>query len=98
MGIQPEPVAIIGMSGLFPKAPRLEVFWQNILAQVDGIDDPLPDWGAAHFYDPASADFNKIYTKRGGFLKELSCFDPKKYGIMPLAGSCCRRPERCRLR
>ena len=36
-------VAIIGMACIFPKAPNLQTFWQNIVSKVDAIDDPPED-------------------------------------------------------
>ncbi len=90
-------IAIIGMAGLFPKAENVAAYWSNILNKCDAIDEPLPDWGADRYYDPtlaaAGADFKnggfleqaKIYTKRGGFLKELSRFNPSAFGIMPVS-------------
>jgi acyl transferase domain-containing protein len=29
------PIAIVGMSGIFPQAPDLRTFWSNILGAVD---------------------------------------------------------------
>lgn len=78
-------IAIVGMAALFPKAPDLAAYWYNILHQVDAIDEPLPDWGADRFYDPDSDDLARIYTRRGGFLRELSRFDPRSFGIMPVS-------------
>jgi len=78
-------IAIIGMAGLFPKAGDLSAFWANILEGVDATDDPLPEWGADLFHDPTSDDLGRIYTRRGGFLRELSRFDPRPFGIMPVS-------------
>lgn len=78
-------IAIIGMAGLFPKAADVSAFWANILESVDATDDPLPEWGADLFHDPASDDLGRLYTRRGGFLKELSRFDPRTFGIMPVS-------------
>ena len=40
-------VAIIGMACVFPKAPDLRSFWENILAGVDAIGDPPAGSGTA---------------------------------------------------
>ena len=40
MSGEQQDVAIIGMSCVYPKAPNLTAFWQNILAGVDAIDEP----------------------------------------------------------
>src|SRR5262249_21911716 len=46
-------IAVIGMSGAFPKAKNLEAFWQNIVEQKDCISEiPAPRWSMEGFYDP----------------------------------------------
>ncbi len=80
-----QDIAIVGMSALFPRARDVDAFWGNILHQVDGIREPLPEWGAETFFDPTSGDINRIYTTKGGFLNEDSRFDPAAAGIMPKA-------------
>ena len=40
------PIAIIGMACIFPQAPDLHAFWNNILEGVDAIGEPLEDRGA----------------------------------------------------
>lgn len=77
-------VAIIGMAGLFPGAPDVETFWENIVAGVDAIGDP-PDWGEDFPCDPGSSANDRVYTKRGGYLGDLVTFDPLAYGVMPRA-------------
>jgi acyl transferase domain-containing protein/phosphopantetheinyl transferase len=76
-------VAVIGMACIFPKASNLSAFWGNILGKVDAITDPPSDWGSELVYAPDSEANDRIYTKRGGFLAELSRFNPLDYGIMP---------------
>jgi acyl transferase domain-containing protein/4'-phosphopantetheinyl transferase EntD len=76
-------VAIIGMSCLFPGAPDLRTYWQNIVSKVDAVCDPPEDWEAEMVYDPDSRENDRIYCKRGGYLGDLARFDPLKYGVMP---------------
>ena len=73
-----EPIAIIGMAGIFPKAESTQAFWQNIVAEVDAIGDPGPAWEADRYLRS-----NRIDTAKGGYLKELYTFDPVSFGIMP---------------
>ena len=80
-----DSVAIIGMACVFPKAPNLRVFWENILGKVDAIDDPPVEWGADAVYDPTSLANDRIYCKRGGYLGSLARFNPLEYGVMPRA-------------
>ena len=77
--------AIIGMACIFPKAPNLQTFWQNIVSKVDAIDDPPEDSLTSQVYDPTSSANNRIACKRGGYLKELPPFNPADFGIMPVA-------------
>jgi len=79
-------VAIIGMSCLFPGAPNVDAYWQNILNKVDAVTDPPEEaWDTDVYYDPGFADNDKTYVKRGGYLGALTSFDPLKYGIPPVA-------------
>jgi polyketide synthase PksN len=39
MNTQNEPIAIIGMAGIFPKAENIHQYWDNILQAVDCITD-----------------------------------------------------------
>jgi acyl transferase domain-containing protein len=76
-------VAIVGMACLFPGAPDLQTYWQNIVSKVDAVGDPPPEWGADLFFDPDSSENDRIYCKRGGYLGDLARFDPLDFGIMP---------------
>jgi acyl transferase domain-containing protein len=77
-----QDVAIVGMSCLFPGSPDLRTFWENVIAQKCCISDhPAPE--ALRALQPESADFERIYTTRGGFLGDSSRFDPLEFGIMP---------------
>jgi acyl transferase domain-containing protein/NAD(P)H-dependent flavin oxidoreductase YrpB (nitropropane dioxygenase family) len=78
-----EPIAIVGMSCLFPKANDLETYWENILSKVDTITEvPIDQWDWRNYYDPNPLARDKIHSKWGGFLQDLK-FDPTKYGIPP---------------
>lgn len=83
---QTEPIAIVGMSCLFPMAPGLAPFFGNILAGRDCLREPNElEWETINYRNPAGSDFKKIYCVRGGFVTELADFDPLKYGVMPRA-------------
>ena len=66
-----EPIAIIGMACLFPQAPDLSSFWQNIVGGVDAVSEPAAAWDAARYLQSG-----RIKTAFGGYLKELFRFDP----------------------
>jgi acyl transferase domain-containing protein len=78
-------IAIIGMSCVFPGAGDVRRYWQNILDKVDAVSDAPADWEAERFFDSESGANDRTYCKRGGFLGELSAFDPSLYGVMPNA-------------
>ncbi len=81
-----EPIAIVGMSCLFPMAPGLASFFGNILAGRDCLREPdEKEWETINYQNPSGSDFKKIYCVRGGFVTELADFDPLKYGVMPRA-------------
>ncbi|MCI0535367.1 MAG: polyketide synthase, partial [Verrucomicrobiales bacterium] len=76
-------IAIIGMSCIFPGAPNVQAYWQNIISKVDAISDPPAGWGAEEIFDPESTANDRIYCKRGGYLRDLARFNPLDYGVMP---------------
>ncbi len=80
-----EPIAIVGMACIFPGAPDLAHYWANITAGVDAIGNvPEQRWPGV-FYDPNSAEIDRFYCRRGGFVDEYVDFDPLQYGVMPKA-------------
>jgi len=77
-GPRTPPIAIIGMACIFPQAPDLAAFWNNILNGVDAIGEPVEHWEARRYLEAG-----RIKTQFGGFLKDLYRFDPREFGIMP---------------
>jgi acyl transferase domain-containing protein/phosphopantetheinyl transferase (holo-ACP synthase) len=79
-------VAIVGMACMFPGAPDLDSYWQNILGKVDATSDPPPEaWDPEVYYDPEFGDEDRTYCKRGGYLGSMARFDPLEHGIPPVA-------------
>jgi phosphopantetheine--protein transferase-like protein len=79
-------VAIIGMACAFPAAPDLETFWHNIVNKVDAITEVPPErWDPAIFFDPNSYANDRVYAKRGGYLRYPIRFNPSESGVIPLA-------------
>ncbi len=79
-----EPIAIIGMSCRFPKAPNPEAFWKLLRDGVDAITEvPAGRWDINALYDPDPAVPGKVSTKWGGFLDAVDSFDPGFFGISP---------------
>lgn len=77
-------IAIIGLSGRYPKAKNLAEFWKNLRMGRDCITEiPKSHWDADQLY---SNDKNKegvINSKWGGFIDNFDCFDPLFFNISP---------------
>jgi malonyl CoA-acyl carrier protein transacylase len=86
---QQEPIAIVGISGLFPGSVDVSTFWNHILKGSDLITDIPQDshWSIADYFDKdanarAGALPDKTYAKRGAFLPKVP-FETLKEGIPP---------------
>ena len=78
-----DPIAIVGMSCLFPKASDVNTYWDNILNKVDTIEEvPINQWDWRNYYDQDALARDKISSKWGGFLEDIR-FDATRYGIPP---------------
>ena len=80
---QQDDIAIVGMACLYPGAPDLRHYWQNIVDKRDCVTDPPDEWGAELYLDPESDANDRVYTTKGGFLGDLARFDPLLHGVMP---------------
>ncbi|MCX4748422.1 acyltransferase domain-containing protein [Kitasatospora sp. NBC_01287] len=77
------PVAIVGLSALYPKSRDLREFWGNVVAAADCIEDvQSTHWDVAEHYDPDPAAPDKTYAKRGGFIPPVA-FNPMEFGLPP---------------
>ncbi len=77
------PIAIVGVSALFPGSADAGGFWSDILAGSDLITDvPESHWLIDDFYDPDPKAPDKTYARRGSFLSPTD-FDPMAFGIPP---------------
>src|SRR5258707_4000597 len=81
-GHSPFDVAIIGLSGRFPKAENADVLWKNLCEGVEGVsffsDEELLACGAT----PESMK-QPNYVKAGGILDGVDLFDPEFFGFTP---------------
>ncbi|MHC5598559.1 MAG: type I polyketide synthase [Nostoc sp.] len=80
-----EPIAIVGMGCRFPgDANNPEAFWQILRDGVDAVTEvPANRWDINALYDPNPDTPGKIYTRYGGFLRQLEEFDAEFFGISP---------------
>jgi amino acid adenylation domain-containing protein len=75
-------IAIIGMSGRFPGAQNVDIFWQNLSTGVESItffsDEELLAEGIA----PDLLN-NPNYVKAKGMLEDIELFDAAFFGFSP---------------
>ena len=77
------PIAIVGMSCLFPGAGGLQEYWANVRDGIDAITDvPAGHWSVGDYFDPDPKAPDMTYGRRGGFLDAVD-FDPMGFGISP---------------
>jgi acyl transferase domain-containing protein/NAD(P)H-dependent flavin oxidoreductase YrpB (nitropropane dioxygenase family) len=76
-------IAVVGIACMFPKAPNLRQYWQNICNRVDAIQEvPADRWRAEDFFNEDRLAPDQVYSKWGGFLDKV-VFDPVKWRIPP---------------
>jgi len=80
-----EPVAIVGMAGVFPGSPDIPALWAHLRDAVDLIGE-VPaerfDWRRI-FGDPRREE-GKTDSRWGGFVDGIDRFDAAFFGISPL--------------
>ncbi|HCP47341.1 MAG TPA: hypothetical protein DIU15_14965, partial [Deltaproteobacteria bacterium] len=83
VGSTAEPIAIVGMDCMFPKAEDLSAYWRNLRLGTDAIE-PVPEsyWSLDDYHDPDPSSPDRTYAQRGGFLSPYA-FDPTEFGIPP---------------
>lgn len=82
--IDDRAVAVVGMSGRFPKAPTLERLWDNLVGGLDAVDDlgrSRPDVLA--LFDPVRGRPGKSYSKWGALLDDADQFDAAFFHVSP---------------
>ncbi|KIH86006.1 SDR family NAD(P)-dependent oxidoreductase [Pseudomonas batumici] len=77
-------IAVIGLSGAFPKARNAQVFWENLAQGLDCVSEiPSSRWSIEEHYDPNPEAVGKTYCKWMGCLEEADRFDPLFFNISP---------------
>ena len=83
--LRTQDIAVIGMSGQFPKAKNLDEFWDNLVHGRDCISSvPASRWAIEDFYDANPQAPGKTYCKWMGVLEDVDKFDPLFFNISPL--------------
>uniref|UniRef100_UPI001C2F5675 SDR family NAD(P)-dependent oxidoreductase n=1 Tax=Paenibacillus sp. GbtcB18 TaxID=2824763 RepID=UPI001C2F5675 len=76
-----EPIAIIGMSGRYPDANDLEMYWNNLANGKSSIREiPQARWDVNEYIDSPKGN---IYCKWMGYLDGAEYFDPLFFNISP---------------
>jgi acyl carrier protein len=79
-----DSIAIIGVSGRYPQAPNLDVFWDNLQQGRDCVTEiPADRWDYQKYFDPNKGVPGKSYSKWGGFIDGVDEFDPLFFNISP---------------
>ncbi|MBL4837439.1 MAG: SDR family NAD(P)-dependent oxidoreductase, partial [Kordiimonadaceae bacterium] len=80
--LQDEAIAIVGMSGQFPQAPNLEVYWRNLSSNLDAISEiPEDRWNWKDYWGDPLSQPGRTNIKWGGFIDNVGAFDPDFFGI-----------------
>ncbi|CAM2065404.1 SDR family NAD(P)-dependent oxidoreductase [Sulfidibacter corallicola] len=85
-GTPTQPIAIIGLAGRYPKSPDLDSLWSRLENGETCIDEvPRDRWDAEAWFDadPERAREGKIYCRWGGYLDQITRFDPLFFNIAP---------------
>ncbi|MCW5583945.1 MAG: polyketide synthase dehydratase domain-containing protein, partial [Gammaproteobacteria bacterium] len=78
-----EPIAIIGMSGVFAQSPDLNTFWQHLYNKTDLIQEiPLDHFDYKPWFSEES-QADKLYCKWGSFIHDVDKFDASYFSISP---------------
>ncbi|MCB2312713.1 amino acid adenylation domain-containing protein [Clostridium tagluense] len=72
------PIAIIGMSGRFPQADSVNELWEH-LSKGNDLIERVTRWDLSKYHSK-----NNTYCNHGGFLKDISKFDPLFFNISGL--------------
>ena len=77
------PIAVVGVSALFPGSVDTTGYWNDILAGTDRMTDvPSTHWLIEDHFDEDPNTPDRTYGRRGGFLDPID-FDALSFGVPP---------------
>jgi len=68
------PIAIVGIGCVFPDAPNVDAFWENVANGHDAVRDvPAERWSLSmeDAFDSEKGAADKVFSKRGCFIDSL---------------------------
>lgn len=78
-------IAIIGISGEYPKASDIDEFWKILYEAKDCISK-IPEernWDTSGFMPGCKDIEGAVYSEWGGFIDDYDCFDSAFFNISP---------------
>lgn len=79
-----DPIAVVGMAGVFPQSPDLEAFWENLISGRDLITEvPADRWDWREYFGDPRKEPRKMNIKWGAFLSEIDKFDARLFNLPP---------------
>ncbi|MGZ5558019.1 MAG: SDR family NAD(P)-dependent oxidoreductase [Methylobacter sp.] len=83
-GLNVFDVAVIGLSGRYPQADDVNQLWRQLKAGNNCISEiPAERWDWQDYFDPEKGKAGKMYTRWGGFIRDVDKFDPLFFHISP---------------
>ncbi|WP_428243751.1 SDR family NAD(P)-dependent oxidoreductase [Gynuella sp.] len=81
---QGHDIAVIGLSGRYPQAADLDTLWKNLREGKDCVTEiPAERWDWREYFSEDRKQLGTSYSKWGGFIDEVDCFDPLFFNISP---------------
>lgn len=79
-----DSMAVIGMSGIFPGAQNVDIYWRNIVDKKIAIHEiPQSRWNFKEYFGDSLKEENKSDHIWGGFIDDIDKFDIKFFKISP---------------
>ncbi|MGT2650311.1 SDR family NAD(P)-dependent oxidoreductase [Streptococcus troglodytae] len=80
---QEDEIAIVGVSGIFPKSDDLDELWDNLVDGKDLVSEiPQDRWDWKKYIVNSSTSEEMLCTKWGGFMNDIKGFDSSFFGIV----------------
>lgn len=77
-----EPIAIIGIDGMLPQSPDLDIFWDHLAAGRDLVTEVPPErWDWRSVWGDPFQEKNRTRIKWGGFVPDIDAFDAAFFNI-----------------